>query len=447
MNRVELSSRIRDWLQLREHEAIDLVRELVRIPSVNHPPNGNEAACQLFFAEWLKGEGAEVRMYDLAEVPGLTDHPAYMAGRNYEGRPNISAAFRGEGKGRSLLFSGHMDTVYEGTEPWTDGPFEGTVRDGKLFGRGAYDMKGGLAAACMAVRCLRELDVRLAGDVYIESVVDEEHGGANGTLAARLSGLAPADMAVVPEPTNLAVCPAHLGGGIWKASFEGRSGIAFAGEELVSALEATIQFAHLLKAFERHLNALVSPPRWWAHGRSLGVSLLSIVSGDTTRELQEKVPATGELKFWIEGYPGMTGEGILEELWRFFDAEAHRYPPLAACRPVIVPLIRYLSASEMPPGEATEQFLASVKRAGERAGQEQTEPMRGTPFACDGFLFNLHSGTPALILGPSGANAHAADEYLDLPSYMRLIGWYAELMLDWCGLAGEEASHDDSSGD
>lgn len=433
----DLSHSIRQWVEGNREEAIAFAANLVRIESVNHPPTGNEARYQRHVAEWMADQGAEVDMYALADVPGLREHPAYMNTRNYDNRPNVVGRFFGMGKGRSLMFSGHADTVYEGTETWTHPPFSGTVDGNKLYGRGAYDMKGGMAAAMMAVRCLRELGVPVAGSVYVESVVDEEHGGANGTLAARLRGPS-ADMAVIPEPSNMKLYPAHLGGGIWKASFEGRSGIGFANEELASALEATIDFAILLRAYDSYRKETLVTPSWWREGRKADVSLLTIYSGDNTRELQEKLPATGEVNFWIEGYPGMTGEEIVADLQSFLQANLSQYAALRKCPPHIRPLIRYLSASEMRRTPSSETFLELVEACGARALGRATEPPTGSPFACDAFMFNLYSDTPALVLGPSGGNAHAADEFLDLDSYAALIRWYAELIVDWCGIAEQE---------
>ncbi|TCM98730.1 acetylornithine deacetylase [Paenibacillus sp. BK033] len=432
MERDRLSQAIRLWVEEHREEAVGLAAKLVQIPSVNHPPDGDEAEYQRFLADWLQEAGAEVDMYQLMDVPGLKVHPAYMDSRVYTNRPNVAGSFFG-GTGRSLLFSGHADTVYQGTERWNYPPFGGEVHDGYLYGRGAYDMKGGMAAAMMAVKCLISLNVPLAGAVHIESVVDEEHGGANGSLAGRLRGLN-ADMAIIPEPSNMRLYTAHLGGGIWKARFEGKSGIGFSGEELVSALDATVEFAAMLKAFREYRLGRLTPHPLWKGGREPEVTLLSIYSGDASRELQEKLPATGELNFWIEAYPGVTGEDILAELWDYYEAQLVHYPTLVKCRPQIKPLIRYLSGSEMRRDDSTDSFLQIAARTGQAVLGVPIGPPQGSPFACDGFMFNLYSSTPALILGPSGENAHAADECLELDSYERLIRWYAEILIDWCGL-------------
>jgi acetylornithine deacetylase len=363
-------------------------------------------------------------MYELAGVPGLAEHPAYMAGRRYEGRPNVVGRFAAGG-GRSLLFSSHIDTVYVGQEKWEHPPFSGEVADGRLYGRGAYDMKGGLAASMMAVKCLRELGIPLGGDVYIESVVDEEYGGANGSLAARLHG-PNADMAIIPEPSNLRAYTAHLGGGMWKATFHGRSGIAFNGEPLVSALVAAADFVRLVGEYaaERLHHAPIPEP-WVGVNKRAEAAVLSFHSGDHERYMQEKVPALATVTFWIEGYPGQQGEEVLGDFEQYIKSRSADYPSIARCRYEFAPLIRYLGASEMRPGPNREAFVRTVMEAGGRVLGQQAEAPCGAPFACDGFMFNLHSTTPALILGPSGGNAHAPDEFLDLASYMKLIRWYA----------------------
>ncbi|MBO9604647.1 MAG: M20/M25/M40 family metallo-hydrolase [Paenibacillaceae bacterium] len=432
-----ISQRIGQWVETHRDEAIELLKRLVQTTSVNNPPTGDEAACQQVIADWLTDAGATAETYALADVPGLQEHPAYMSGRDYNNRPNVIGTFAGSGGGRSLLFSSHIDTVYEGTETWTHGPFAAEVVDGRLYGRGSYDMKGGLAASMIAAKALRELGIRLRGDIRIESVVDEEHGGANGTLAGRLRG-DNADMAVIPEPSNLRMYPAHLGGGIWRASFTGRSGIAFNGEKLVSALEATVDFARLVREFGEFRKRRDTPPAWWRNGsKPAEVAIMSISSGDHARELQEKVPATGELSFWIEGYPGQTGDELLADLMAYYETRLDDYPALRSCRPTLVPLIRYLSASEMPADEKTAEFLRIARAAGTRAIGREPLPDVGAPFACDGFMFHLYSATPALILGPEGANAHAPDEYIDLDSYLKLIRWYAEMAVDWCGVQSD----------
>src|SRR5258705_11254790 len=149
-------------------------------------------------------------MYNLSFLCSF-NHPFVRHERNYEGRHNLIARLAGTGRGRSLLISGHMDTVPSGSEPWKDSPFSGVIRRGRMYGRGTYDMKGGLVAGFATAIALKKAGVRLVGDLLCESVVDEEWGGGGGTLAGRLRG-DKADACVIPEPKDMSIFRASRGG-------------------------------------------------------------------------------------------------------------------------------------------------------------------------------------------------------------------------------------------
>ena len=96
---------------------VDIIRDLVRIPSENTPPDGCEETCQEYVAEFLREQGLHPTLYQLGDVPGLKAHPLYGEGRNYQRRPNVGARKKGSGGGRSLVLSGHIDTVPRGSQP------------------------------------------------------------------------------------------------------------------------------------------------------------------------------------------------------------------------------------------------------------------------------------------------------------------------------------------
>ena len=123
-------------------ELIAAIQELVRIPTENLPPGGNERAGQEYLARRLRDLGLDVELYALADVPGLTEQASYWPGRDYRDRPNLTAVWRGRGGGRSLLLTGHMDTVPRGSAAWSVDPFGGLHKDGRIYGLGAIDMKG-----------------------------------------------------------------------------------------------------------------------------------------------------------------------------------------------------------------------------------------------------------------------------------------------------------------
>ena len=207
----------------REH-LISLTRTLIRLDSQNTPPIGAERACQFWLADRLRACGLQPELYDLGDVPGLHEHPLYQEGREYRDRPNLAARRKGSGGGRSLLLSGHIDTVPRGTQHWTRDALGAEIEGNLLFGRGSNDMKAGIATNLFVMECVANLQLPLSGDLLFESVVDEEFGGSNGTLAGRLRGYN-ADAAILSEPSSLRVCPAQRGGRIVHITFRAAGGV------------------------------------------------------------------------------------------------------------------------------------------------------------------------------------------------------------------------------
>jgi acetylornithine deacetylase len=121
-----------------------------------------------------------------------------------------------------------VDTLPKGSAPWTKDPFGGTVEGNRVFGRGTNEMKGGVATNLFVLEALHQLKIRLTGDLVFESVIDEEFGGANGTLAGRLMGFN-ADAAILSEPSFLRICPAQRGGRIAHLTMRAAGGVLVEG--------------------------------------------------------------------------------------------------------------------------------------------------------------------------------------------------------------------------
>ena len=169
-------------------------------PGSEHREN-QERELQEFVAERLGALGARVDLFE-PDAPALRDHPMMPPWHHWHGRPITVATLEGAGGGRSLIVNGHIDVVSPGDlGRWTTPPFEPDLRDGRIYGRGAVDMKGGVAAALFALEALAASGVRLAGDVTFQAVPDEETC-AMGTVAVIERGYR-ADAGLVPEPTRL----------------------------------------------------------------------------------------------------------------------------------------------------------------------------------------------------------------------------------------------------
>jgi acetylornithine deacetylase len=422
-------SAISDWVEENRQEILDLNKKLVSIPSENRYPDGDEKKVQEFVVGCLEDLRCVTDVFLPTDVPGLTGHPAYLGGRNYEGRPNVVGKKRGSGGGRSILFSGHMDTVPRGEDAWSVDPFSGIVEEGRQWGLGIFDMKGGMAAAMMALRALNELGVRLKGDVTIETVVDEEFGGANGTLACRLRGYG-ADAAIVPEPSNLSICPQNQGGSMFRVSFAGRPGRSFSGEELLNPAYAGARFLEVFRRYEAYHKKKRSKSRFFEKdpGPPAYVQRVRAASNDLT--LSDRVPSRCTIDVWIQCYPETSEEELRRDFVSFVEEKAREDEILYWAEPNIEKLVRFLPGTGIPEDH---ELIGVAGRVARQIYQDGL-PVEGAAFACDSFVFNLHSDTPALIWGPRGGNAHAPDEYVEVEPFMDLVKMYALTMVEWCGV-------------
>lgn len=166
---------------------IGFLRDLIRIPSVNYGAVGGEGQCQEFVAEKYRELGLEVDMFSPDSVPGITGHPGFLPGRDYRERPDVVGICRSDHAKSSVMLAGHIDVMPEGNhEDWKYGPFSGAVENGKIYGRGACDDKYAIAASYFALKAILNCNIPLSRDVCLASVVDEENGGGNGSLAVCL---------------------------------------------------------------------------------------------------------------------------------------------------------------------------------------------------------------------------------------------------------------------
>jgi acetylornithine deacetylase len=393
------------WLDEHRADLVQLVRDLVAFPTENRPPDGAEGPCQDYVIAYLHGLGIEPDVFRPDEVEGALGHAAWWPGRSYAGRPCVVGRLPGAGGGRSLLFSGHIDVV-PATGAGEHGYWDGDIDGDRLYGRGSFDMKGGIACALHAVRCLVECEARLRGDLTVESVVDEEYGGANGTLACRLRGHN-ADGAVLCEPTGMLVCQSTRGGIQYRLHASGGAGgMGFeTGGPGESALVALVRAAAALDDAGR--------------SRPAPIMQYLLRSGDEHPwGADNGIPRSAVLEFWSEVEPGTDRAALDAEL-----------------RGLVAP---HVPADIDVRWEQRTRFLPALDPSGEVAIAGAlsralgAEPQaRTAPYACDAFMF-AEGGTPVAICGPRGGNAHAPDEYVVVSDLHALTDAYVRLALDWC---------------
>ncbi len=411
-------------------DIIDLARELVKTPSENLPPDGNELACQKIIHEFFKRENIETDLICLDEVSGLKEHEAFLKGRNYKNRPNVVAAFRGTGRKNSLLFSGHIDTVPAVDGNWTHPPFSADIEDGKMYGLGSYDMKAGLASMIMALKIIKGLGIELGGDLLFESVVDEENAGCGGTLANRILGHN-ADAAILAEPSNLDIYPAHKGFRIIHLIVKGTPGIAYAGEKLENPVEHTGKLIECIQLFREKRKRDSKIPLIYKNVKDpVPVFMPKLQAGEFSFKIPMRIPETCKLEVYWQTMPGETREDIEMEFFDFLDSWCKKNDYFSRNQP------EWEFSHRWMPGTKIKEDHPIVKTVKKNAGEitHRTINITGAPYPCDLFIFNLYSNTPGIVFGPRGGNAHSEDEFVLVDDLLNLTEILACTAIDWCGL-------------
>lgn len=361
--------------------AVALLRDLVAIDSVNPaliPGASGEAAVAQRLAEELHALGLEVHVSDAAP-----------------GRPNVVAVLEGRRAGRTLMLCGHTDTVGVAGMP---APFEPVIRDGRLYGRGAQDMKGGLAAMVGAVRRVQEAGGLLAGRLIVAAVVDEEHASLGADALVRDWT---ADAAVVAEPTGLDVAVAHKGFQWVEVTVRGRAAHGSRPEE---GRDAILRMGRVLQELDRLNRALQqSPP----HPR-LGRASLHASAIDGGRELSS-YPDRCTLRFERRTLPGEAADAALGEALDILDRLHEEDAEFEAeARPVFG-----RAAHEIAPDHPLVPLLAKAARAAGGRGA-----LVGTSFWTDAAIL-ADAGIPAVVFGPGGAGLHGLTEYVVIDDVCR----------------------------
>jgi acetylornithine deacetylase len=371
----------------------ELVAALVAIDSVNPdlvPGGAGELAIARFIADWLGRGGVEARIEEVAP-----------------GRANVIGVARGSGGGRTLLLNGHTDTV--GHDGY-DRPLEPRVEGDRLYGRGAYDMKGGTAAALWA--CARAAELGLAGDVVVVAVCDEEFASI-GTQA--IASSIAADAAIVTEPTSLAVCVAHKGFAWLEVDVAGR---AAHGSQVQLGIDAIAKTGRVLTGIEELGRELAAgePHRLLGTG-SLHASL--ITGGQELSSYPERCLVQLERRT----VPGEDA-ALVEQQVRALVARAGEADPELRAE-VRTTLVR-------PAFEVAEdaEIVRLVRAHAERALGAAPEIMGWAAWMDSAFL--SEAGIPTVIFGPGGEGAHETLEWVDLVSVERCADVLIAVAAEFC---------------
>lgn len=383
-------------LQIDKSYLLQTLVDLVKIDSVNPslvPGAAGEARIAEYVAQRLTELGLQVTRHE--PDPG---------------RVSVLGRLPGSGGGRSLMLNAHYDTV--GVEEMSD-PFSARVQEGRLYGRGAYDMKGSLAAQMAAAKALLDAEIDLEGDLLIAAVADEEYASI-GT--ADLLNHCQPDGAIVTEPTALQTCLAHKGF-IWmQVETKGR---AAHGSRFELGIDANMRMGRVLgelDRLERDLrrrtpHPLVGPPS--LHAATLrGGTELSMYAASCRLGIERRT------------VPGEEADQITAEIQQILDRLAAEDDTFQAELETL--LVR--EPFEVAPEAAVVQALDAATESvlGERAPH-----IGDTPWMDSALL--AAAGVEAVVIGPAGAGAHAAEEWVDVHSLEQLTTILAETAIRYCG--------------
>lgn len=429
--------RVVDAIAQRADELVELACELIRLDTTTRgaadDPPRDEARLQERVAALLASRGAEVELWEPRAGELDRWRGQVPEGLGFEGRPQLLARFPGRAGGPSLLFNGHIDAVSaEPVARWSSPPLRPAVRDGMLFGRGACDMKGGVAAMLLAAVALVDEGVALAGDLLVNTVTDEEWNGA-GALASVARGVA-ADAGIVPEATGFRALVACRGVVAPTITVRGRAGHAELPQPdwreggAVNAIDKAMVVLDAIGGLRRRWRE-ASPPHRHLHPGDLVPTM--IAGGDWWVTYPSSCELTLDVTY-LPAQGGREGDGhAVEREIEEWVCERTRADPWLAANPP-----RFVWGTSLTPAEIPDEhpIVGCVRAGGESVGRPGG--IGGLQSWHDAATFSRF-GTPTISYGPAGiasdgeSLAHAIDEHVPVADLVACAQALAVAAIRW----------------
>ncbi|RAW43990.1 acetylornithine deacetylase [Halorubrum sp. 48-1-W] len=426
-----MRSEVCERIEAKQDRMVDFLTELVAARSVS----GTEQPGQAVVLDRFDDLDLEIDMWE-PTAEELADHPGYFETvtyeeYGYEGRENIVAKREGNSDGRSLTVSGHIDVVNpEPLDNWTYDPWDSTIEDGKMYGRGTLDMKGGIAAFVHAYEVLEELGIELEGDLFLQTTIEEEAGGIGGVLSALERGYQP-DAAIICEPFGIPnIGIAGAGVSYFRITVPGEAAHTarkYAGENAIGNATKIYQALEELDTKRRerisYSHAVNRDPR--AEGSVTNLSISVAEAGDWV----SKVPGEAVLTGRVGWPPGETSEEVRQEILDTIWDVANNDEWMSEHPPEIEWFGWDAEPHEVDTDEAIVQL--ATQHAESITGGETA--YAGGLGGVDERFYKLYYDIPAISVGPRGQGGHAADEYVEIDSLVETAQTLALTAMDWCG--------------
>jgi acetylornithine deacetylase/succinyl-diaminopimelate desuccinylase family protein len=420
----------------RADEIVEFAAEFIRQPSINPDLEANEEA-ERPAQEWLRDQlqamgGFEIDYYEVAT-----------------NRPNVVATRKGAGGGQSLIWAAHTDVVPvtpEQREQWVgDGPFSGQVINGKLYGRGASDMKGAITAYVKAAQILRESGIELKGDLKLVQSPGEEAGRRDIGCNTVLERGHKADVAIFPEPSNFEIYPTIKGELYFKLTVPGKSthicnrhlvaqplphGVERPG---VSAIDNMLKYQLAILELEKQWNLWRSNEYVPAGGMFININTMQ--AGTSLTSVPDSAEATGSLLF----NPDLTGDEVMDEIRATIDRVTEGDYWLREHPPVLdIPLDSDSTAPwiKEPVNLPHDHESVLAIRAATKAVTGDDPTVTISPFVCDAnFWFPLGQKCLVFGVGSPSWGIHGTNEHLPVADLIKATKLFAATTMEWCGVA------------
>ena len=397
-----VKGRIADYFS--ERETIGLLADLVGFPSHEGVENQETEVAGYIYDFFLR-EGFEAELIPVAD-----------------GRCNVIATMKGTGGGKTLLFTGHTDTVppYDMPEP-----YEAKIVDGNMYGRGALDMKAGLACMMMAMAAIKRAGIALSGDLIFAALIDEE-AKSLGTRAWLKSCSRLPDAAIVSEPTNMEICVGHRGLEWFEFTFHGKTVHGGRQKEGINAIQKATMFINRLEndlipgIGKKTPHPIIGSPSM-NYGLIKGGTQPSTVAGECILQLDRR---------WI---PGESFQEVVREYRQIIDELSEEDPKFKADMKVMD--ISYMDEHYVHEAMDTDPE-EPVVRAAEKAIGEITDTkavIRSFTAWTDGGLINYYGKIPTIVLGPGELEyAHSAKEHIPVGTLVPAVLIFSSIACDFC---------------
>lgn len=408
-------------ISARRDQITGILKDILRIPSVT----GEEAEIQKYFSKYLRDLGLVIDEWE-PDIDELKRHPAFVpVESDYKGRPNLVATMKGTGSGRSILLNGHVDVIPAGPrDAWSVDPWGGEIIDGKIFGRGASDMKSGLAAMTAAVKILRDLEIKLNGDLILEYTVDEELSG-NGTLACVMRGYR-ADAGVSLETSSMKIQPACIGRIWFEIKVRGKAAGIQNRRNGVNAIDLGYRIKNAVDAYEALRISEQGHPLFENRVEALPCIIGDFKAGNYPSSFPDLCVLRGSLAT----LPNEDSNQVKASFKKYLEEYANEDPWLRTNQPELVYKGYFAEPSEM---ELSHQFLSTIKSSFTSAlGRDPV--ISGRTGAADIRFLNKYGNTPSLIFGPGDTlQMHATDEYVRIDDVVDAVKVLLSTMVAWSG--------------